>query len=300
MLAKMNSPAYNGDTSQTIIPYPSMAEYNSKYRISQELLASVVHFSEDSIIVTGPRLEPPGPEIVYVNPAFTTMTGYLPEEVLGKSPRILQGPKTDRAVLKNLKMTLKSGQVFWGQAVNYRKDGTEFWNEWHIEPIRDNKGKLTHYLAIQRDVTLRKKQEQAIEQKNAALREILEQIEWEKQKIKQHVARNVEDVLLPLVKKLKKKGSRIDRTYLDILEKNLTDLTSGFGLSVSRQKLKLSPRETEIANLIKNGLSSKEMCELLNLSFKTIETHRNKIRKKFGITNKDVNLTTYLQTLATE
>ena len=280
--------------SETFI---SMKKYNAKYGIDEKLLASVVHFSEDSIIVTDTQLDEPGPHIVYVNPGFTKMTGYLPEDVIGKTPRILQGPKTDMTTIERLRKTLNDDDVFFGQAINYRKDGTEFWNEWHIEPIRNEEGELTHYIAIQHDITERKIQEQAIEQKNMALTEVLQQIEIEKNKIKEGVTLNVEEVLIPALKKMRRKGTKLDKQYIDILEQNLKDLTSTFGIQVSDKHLKLSPREVEIANLIKNGLSSKEIVDMLHISFKTVETHRNRIRKKLGITRKDVNLTTYLQTL---
>ena len=275
----------------------SMTEYNKEQKVEDKLLASVVHFSEDSIIITNTDLDLPGPLIVYVNPGFTKMTGYLPGEVLGKSPRILQGPKTDRSVLNLLKETLKAGKVFFGQAINYRKDGSEFWNEWHVEPIRDDSGKVTHYIAIQHDISERKRAEQAIEQKNAALSEILQQIEFEKARIKEGVVMNVEQVLLPALKKIRRKGTPLDKKYIDVLEQSLNDMTSNFGIKVSDKKIMLSPREVEIANLIKNGISSKEMVDMLNISAKTIKTHRNRIRKKLGITRKDVNLTTYLKTL---
>ncbi|MFT7538807.1 MAG: PAS domain S-box-containing protein [Lysobacterales bacterium] len=274
-----------------------MTKYNSKYKFDEKILASVVHFTQDSIIVTTKDLDTPGPEIVYVNPGFTRMTGYSPEEVLGKTPRILQGPKTDQSMIQRLRATLDAGNVFYGQAINYRKDGSEFWNEWHIEPIRDDAGELTHYIAIQHDISQRKKVELAIEQKNSALKEILEQIEIEKSKIKEGVSMNVEEVLIPALKKMKRKGTKLDKQYIDILERNLNDLTSSFGIKVSSDHLKLSPREVEIANLIKNGLASKEIVQMLSISFKTVETHRNRIRNKLGIINKDINLTTYLQTL---
>ncbi len=275
----------------------SMTEHNRNQKVEDRLLASVVHFSEDSIIITNTELDLPGPLIVYVNPGFTKTTGYVPEEVLGKTPRILQGPKTDRFVLNRLKETLKAGKVFFGQAINYRKDGSEFWNEWHVEPINDDSGKVTHYIAIQHDISERKRAEQAIEQKNTALAEILQQIEFEKARIKEGVVMNVEQVLLPALKKLRRKGGPLDKKYIDVLENSLNDMTSSFGIKVSDKKIKLSPREVEIANLIKNGISSKEMVNMLNISAKTVETHRNRIRKKLGITRKDVNLTTYLKTL---
>ena len=274
-----------------------MSVYKETYKVSEKLLASVVHFSEDSIIITTKDLDLPGPKIIYVNPGFTKMFGYTPQEVIGKTPRIFQGPKTDRSVLKRLKTTLLEGNVFFGQAVNYRRDGSEFWNEWHIEPIRDDSGAVECYVAIQHDITKRKEAEQAIEQKNSALKEILQQIEIEKKQIKEDVFLNVEEVLLPALKKLRRKGTPIDKKHVDILEQNLKNLTSSFGRNVSEKKFKLSPREVEIANLIKSGVSSKEICNMLNISFKTVETHRNKIRSKLDILNKDINLTTYLQTL---
>lgn len=274
-----------------------MTESNENLKVDDRLLAAVVHFSEDSIIITDTQLDLPGPQIIYVNPGFTRMTGYSPQEVIGKTPRILQGPKTDRNVLERLRRALALGKVFYGQAINYRKDGSEFWNEWHIEPIKDAQGKVTHYIAIQHDITQRKCAQEVIEQKNAALSEILQQIEFEKAKIKQAVAMNVEQILMPALKKMRRKGTLLDKKYIDILEKNLKDMTSSFGIKVSDKQAKFSPREVEIANLIKNGLSSKQIVEMLNISVKTVETHRNRIRKKLGITREGFNLTTYLKTI---
>lgn len=126
------------------------------------LLASAVEYAEDSILITTTHLERPGPSIVFVNSAFTRMTGYTAEEAIGQTPRILQGPKTDRAVLERLRENMIRGEVFYGEAINYRKDGTEFYNEWHIEPIRNDRDEVTHYLAIQRDMTERKKAEKQL------------------------------------------------------------------------------------------------------------------------------------------
>lgn len=126
------------------------------------LLASAVEHAEDSILITKTNMERPGPEIVFVNSAFTRMTGYTAEEAIGQTPRILQGPKTDPAVLERLRENLSQGEVFYGEAINYRKDGKEFYNEWHIEPIRNNREKITHYLAIQRDATERKEAERKL------------------------------------------------------------------------------------------------------------------------------------------
>jgi two-component system cell cycle sensor histidine kinase/response regulator CckA len=87
------------------------------------------------------------------------MTGYTAEEVIGKTPRILQGPRTDKAVLSRLRKNLERGEAFEGEAINYRKDGKEFDLEWQIAPLRDAHGKITHFVATQHDVTARKKLE---------------------------------------------------------------------------------------------------------------------------------------------
>jgi PAS domain S-box-containing protein len=71
---------------------------------------------------------------------------------MGKSPSMLQGPNTDPAVLERLNSDISAGKLFHGQAINYRKDGSEFMMEWKIAPIRNEKDEITHYLAIQRDV----------------------------------------------------------------------------------------------------------------------------------------------------
>lgn len=91
-----------------------------------------------------------GYPIEYVNPAFTDLTGYAPDEVIGKGPGLLQGPKTDRDLLNLLREKLDSGDTFHGKTVNYRKDGTEFMMEWKIYPISNSDNKTTHFLAVQR------------------------------------------------------------------------------------------------------------------------------------------------------
>jgi len=122
---------------------------NFKY-IMKRLLETSMEESFNSVMITKAEQ---GYPIVYVNPAFCELTGYGPHEVTGKSPSMLQGPKTDKAVLERLNQDIADGEVFHGQAINYRKDGSEFIMEWKIAPIRNEKDDITHYLAIQRDVS---------------------------------------------------------------------------------------------------------------------------------------------------
>lgn len=118
--------------------------------IMMRLLEITLDQAFDSILITEAK---PGYPIVYVNRAFSDLTGYGPQEVLGKSPTMLQGPNTDRLVLERLRNSLERGGLFHGEAINYRKDGSEFIMEWKIAPIESEHGEITHYLAIQRDVT---------------------------------------------------------------------------------------------------------------------------------------------------
>jgi PAS domain S-box-containing protein len=92
------------------------------------------------------------------------MTGYSAEEVVGKTPRLLQGPRSDRTVLDRLRKKLEQGEVFEGETINYRKDGKEFTLEWQIAPLRNASGKITHFVATQHDITARKKLEEQFRQ----------------------------------------------------------------------------------------------------------------------------------------
>jgi DNA-binding CsgD family transcriptional regulator len=142
-----------------------------------------------------------------------------------------------------------------------------------------------------------KEQNQLLMEKNIALREVMNQIISEKKNLEERVLDNVDEFLLPLLKKLQNKGSNIEEEFFRVFENNLKQLTSSFGSSISRKIPKLTPRENEICNMIKSGLSSKEIARLLNISYRSVETYRNYIRKKLGITNQKINLTTYLASL---
>lgn len=127
-----------------------------------QLLENAVKNDYNSILITELGLEKPGPKIIYVNDGFTEMTGYSREEAIGNTPRMLQGPKTDRAILERLKRRLIEGQAFFGHTINYRKDGTEFINQWDIHPLMNSEGEVTHWVSYQRDVTEKRETAKAI------------------------------------------------------------------------------------------------------------------------------------------
>ncbi|MHA7210046.1 sensor domain-containing protein [Arthrobacter sp. MDT1-65] len=131
----------------------------------QALFASVVTHANDVVLVT--EAEPidaasGGPKVLYVNPAFTRMTGYETDEIVGRTPRILQSPATDRRELDRLRAALRSWDAVEVELLNVHKDGTEFWVQLNITPVADETGYFTHWVAIQRDITARKHRELAV------------------------------------------------------------------------------------------------------------------------------------------
>ena len=114
---------------------------------SLKLLKTLADNSFDSVIVTDASKNN---KILYANNAFKKLTGYSPNEVVGKTPRILQGIGTDKAVISRLTNTLKKGGNFEGKAINYKKDGTPFIMFWRVVPVKIGK-KIIAWAAIQRE-----------------------------------------------------------------------------------------------------------------------------------------------------
>ncbi|MAJ88862.1 MAG: hypothetical protein CL416_04585 [Acidimicrobiaceae bacterium] len=117
------------------------------------VLIAALEETSSPVCITTADLDAPGPTIVYVNPAYSQMTRRNRADVIGRSPRIMQGPLTDRAVLDRLRDDLAGGRPFSGETINYRADGEPFHIAWSIDPVLDDHGVATHYVATQRDVT---------------------------------------------------------------------------------------------------------------------------------------------------
>jgi PAS domain S-box-containing protein len=141
------------------------------------LLESAVENTQDGILITeAKQLDNPGPELLYVNQAFTRITGYDLTEVLGRTPRLLQGPKTDRSQLDKIRTALSQQKPVQVELLNYRKDGSEFWVELNIVPIANESGQFTHWVALQRDITERKQAEATLVASKQQISKILESI----------------------------------------------------------------------------------------------------------------------------
>ena len=142
-----------------------------KFDASSEFdAAAAIEAAAESILITTSELKAPGPSIVYANPAFERITGWSGAEVIGLSPRILQGPKTDLRIFADFEEKLRCGLIWEGLAINYRKDGSEFWMEWSIVPLRTEQGRIYQYIAVQRDVSARVAAELRLQEAQAAQR----------------------------------------------------------------------------------------------------------------------------------
>jgi DNA-binding CsgD family transcriptional regulator len=106
---------------------------------------------------------------------------------------------------------------------------------------------------------------------------------------------NITEIALPSLERIKlNKG---DEAYIDLHRRDLENLASSFGLKVNEIRMKLTPREMEVCNLVKNGLANKEIAKVLKISVQTVEKHRRMVRKKLGLNRKNVNLHSYLNSL---
>ena len=123
----------------------------------------VNHLNDAIIITEAAPMDSPGPRILWANDVFYKNTGYEPSETIGKSPRFLQGPLTDKSVLQKLHTALQKWQVCKVEILNYKKDGSSFWNEFEVTPVANEDDIYTHWIAVQRDITQRKLAEKELD-----------------------------------------------------------------------------------------------------------------------------------------
>lgn len=125
--------------------------------IPDNVFRQVLEAANDVVLITKANsIDAPGPEIVYVNAAFEKLTGFSKEEVIGKSPRILQGPNTSTEARERIRLALMNHQAVRTTICNYSKQGDEYWLDISIIPLLDDNGVVTHFAAIERDVTEQK------------------------------------------------------------------------------------------------------------------------------------------------
>ena len=131
-----------------------------------ELTSMATRASLDAILITrADPIDPPeGPEVVYCNEAFTRLTGFAPEDIVGRTPRVLQGPETDPEALARIRRHMSALLPVRQEVRNYTKGGVPFWTELNIVPVADDTGRYTHMVSVQRDTTERHAQMAALQE----------------------------------------------------------------------------------------------------------------------------------------
>lgn len=248
--------------------------------------------------------------IMYVNQALENLTGYNAKELIGiKEPYPWWISENLSKIRSGLKKAMLIGAVNSKRRFK-NKNGKSFLVEITSIPVR-NHGIFKYYIATwisvtspNQDVTTKlgmekliREQQITLEQKEVVIAELLGQIEWEKQKIKDEVLSNINYLLLPILHKMKQHSSQNNLNNIKLLEKNIAILSASINNKTSYQISNLSPLEIEICTLIKNGFRSKDIADFLNVSSRTVEWHRYQIRKKFGLNNQKRNLINFLQQL---
>jgi len=206
----------------------------------------------------------------------------------------------------------KKGSVKEFSVKLYKKDRTEMDCLFTSTVWQASDGSTLGYQGIVRDITKRKKTEQALREREeeleikatnlneaiTALRVLLKRRDEDKIELEENLLSNVKELVVPFVEKVKK--TTLDPkqvAYIDILESNLNDIISPFLRKLSSKYLNISPTEIQVANLVKQGKTTKEIAESLNSSTRAIEFHRNNLRNKLGLKNKKANLRSYLLSL---
>jgi PAS domain S-box-containing protein len=251
-----------------------------------------------------------GGNLTYVNKSFLKLWGYDSDRhVLGR-PAMEFWQEPDKAL--ELMESLRYGRNWKGELVAKRPDGSTFDAQISASMIADGAGTPTQMMASFLDITERKLAEQALKEKeaeltikarnleevNTALRVLLKRRQEDKGELEQKVLSNVKDLVLPYLERLQKTSLDANQiSCVSIMESNLNEIISPFSRKLSSKYLRLTPTEIRVADLVKNGKTTKEIAEFMNLSEKTIQAHRDNIRKKTGIKHKKTNLRSYLSSL---
>ncbi len=244
-----------------------------------------------------------------VNRQGFTISGYTPQEIdKGINALQLFIPEDRDRVNEDMRRVLSGDKLDGREYTGLRKDGNTYSVIIYSNPIIvDNKPVGLRGVVI--DVTARKRAEKALrareaelkikttslEEVNTALRVLLKRRDEDKTELNEKVLFNVKELVIPYLEKLKKSPLNFKQTaYLNILESNLNDIISPFSRTLSAKYLGFTHTEILVANLIKEGKTSKEIAEMMHLSTRTIEFHRENIRKKLDIKNKKINLRSHL------
>ncbi|WP_321369446.1 PAS domain S-box protein [uncultured Desulfuromusa sp.] len=261
---------------------------------SEKLLGAIFHAVGKGIVL----IDTEG-EIVKANQQGSEIYG-IPLEVLIGTPICDLTDSAGCIALENAKQQLFEGQQISAEINSIYVDGKTFPSYFTMTRM-DLEGE-TFWPIIVRDITEEKvlnnklwEEKRHAEEMNVTLRNVLKSIEEDRKEAEKHLSARIRTSILPGIKKIQNETQAdIRESYLTLLKDQLLSLTSGFDAEIDGDLLKLTKSELKICQFIKAGLSGKEICESMNLSFETIQTHRKNIRKKLCLRGKSQSLHQFL------
>jgi PAS domain S-box-containing protein len=249
--------------------------------------------------------------ITYANAKLLEMTGYSKEEVIGRPVTIFMDEKARRTYRRQV-AARPAGDGDPYELSLITKNGSAIDTIVAPKALLENAGRYQGSFAVFTDISrlkrvesdLKKRERQLseksfrLEEMNTALEVLLQKREQDRIELEKKVLLNIRQLIEPYLEKLN--GTRLgenQRALVDILQTNLSEILAPFSSRLIKDHVGLTSMELEVAQLVKQGKRTKAIAALLNISPKTVDAHRMRIRKKLGLTNKKVNLETYLKSL---
>jgi PAS domain S-box-containing protein len=292
--------------------HASVLDVTERKRLESELKKSIallenIHACSDEAVLV---VDSTTRVIISANEAAGNIFGYQAREMIGRNTDFLHvSDEACQEVGRLLTSSMAAGEILRGEFSMRKKNGSVFTAENTIKTVQDDSGRSVMCVRVVRDIT---EQEKAIvtlenrekdlkekslhlEELNIALKVLLDDREKEKKKIGEGFSNRISERIVPYLERIRKTGlDELQMEYINILESNLREIVRPYKTRMSDKLTRLSPSETRIVNYLRQGHGSKEIASMLNLSPRTVEFHRDNIRKKLGLKNRKVNLQTYL------
>jgi PAS domain S-box-containing protein len=255
----------------------------------------LIETSLDPLVAIGPE-----DRITDVNVATEKATGYAREELIGTEfSDYFTNPGKAKA---GYQVIFREGSVRDYELEIKHRNGSTTPILYNASVCRNELGEIVGVFAAARDITERKRVEEeltsksiALEELNIALKVLIDRVRNETEKLEAKVSTNIRVGVLPYLEKLRR--TRLDMgqsALIEIVERNLNDIASPFLKTITSSRFRLSPKEIEIISLIKEGKTTKEIANILSLGSRTIDSYRDNIRNKLGLSDRRTNLRTFL------
>jgi PAS domain S-box-containing protein len=301
---------WQGGVVSTVRDITEKKQVEDELKRINTLLNNVYSSLDEAVFV----IDPQDRSIISCNEAAVSMFGYAKNEMIGRNVRMLHKSKEMYDLFGNILFTSLRSEGVLRLCFNMRKKNGDIFPTQHTAtPIKESNGSISMVVSVIQDITNQKiiirnivKHEKELEERqqrlqdlNSALKLMIEQRDKDKKNMEQSFSESIHEQVMPYIHRIKKEGlSSLQKEYIDILESNLQEVISPFMHRISDKLMHLSPSETRVVHYVKQGYSTKDIASALDISPRTVEYHRDNIRKKLGIKNRKTNLKTYLTRLS--